>query len=189
MNAGAIAEKGIRYELQLTPESEWANRDCLKVNASRCLCLHQLRLQSSACTLSIPELDLHATPSTLGGSFTTVEGLLRQVYAQVLLRRLRFDALTRRSWRHRHSWPATAPRPRRRPLRCACFLLLSSRYVEKGTHSGTLMQCQVIDGEKPATFVLTDPSGNSFVQASVCMPGTRAHSSRRTFTRRTWTRS
>ncbi|GAV26836.1 hypothetical protein PMKS-000292 [Pichia membranifaciens] len=36
-------------------------------------------LKSETCGMSIPELNLDLTPGTLGGRFTTIEGLLRQV--------------------------------------------------------------------------------------------------------------
>jgi zinc finger protein len=36
-------------------------------------------LKSETCGLRIPEIDLELTPGTLGGRFTTVEGLLSQV--------------------------------------------------------------------------------------------------------------
>eukprot|EP00042_Codosiga_hollandica_P025832 m.118151 g.118151 ORF g.118151 m.118151 type:complete len:460 (-) comp51999_c0_seq2:160-1539(-) len=65
---GSIADKGIRFTLKLNAESEWANRDCLK---------------SSSCVMTIPEIELSAAPTTLGGSFTTIEGLIKQVYDQL----------------------------------------------------------------------------------------------------------
>jgi zinc finger protein len=36
-------------------------------------------LKSESCALECPELELHVTPGTMGGRFTTVEGLLTQV--------------------------------------------------------------------------------------------------------------
>ncbi|KAF9928427.1 hypothetical protein BGZ65_006286 [Modicella reniformis] len=40
-------------------------------------------LQSETCGLSIPEIDLELNSGTLGGRFTTVEGLLRQVHDEL----------------------------------------------------------------------------------------------------------
>ncbi|CAG8672986.1 15582_t:CDS:2 [Acaulospora morrowiae] len=40
-------------------------------------------LKSETCGLSIPEVDLELQSGTLGGRFTTVEGLLRQVYDEL----------------------------------------------------------------------------------------------------------
>lgn len=64
---GAIPEKGRRIALRITEPDDLA-RDILK---------------SETCGLVIPELDLDLTPGTLGGRFTTVEGLLRQVHDEL----------------------------------------------------------------------------------------------------------
>lgn len=40
-------------------------------------------LQSESCRLNIPEIDLELATGTLGGRFTTVEGLLTQVYEEL----------------------------------------------------------------------------------------------------------
>ena len=55
----------------------------LFLSFSLSICLFPLTLQSPQCTLEVPEIGLECTPSTLGGSFTTVEGLLTQIYDQV----------------------------------------------------------------------------------------------------------
>lgn len=60
---GAIPEKGSRITLQVKTQEDLA-RDILK---------------SESCALACPELDLTVNPGTLGGRFTTVEGLLTQV--------------------------------------------------------------------------------------------------------------
>jgi zinc finger protein len=39
--------------------------------------------KSDTASLSIPEIDLVLHPGTLGGRFTTVEGLLTQVYEEL----------------------------------------------------------------------------------------------------------
>lgn len=39
--------------------------------------------QSETCGLEIPEIDLVLQPGTLGGRFTTMEGLLQQVYEEL----------------------------------------------------------------------------------------------------------
>lgn len=64
---GSISDKGRRITLRLT-EAEDLSRDILK---------------SETCGLSIPEIDLELTQGTLGGRFTTVEGLLRQVHDEL----------------------------------------------------------------------------------------------------------
>lgn len=60
---GAFPAKGRRITLRMT-SSEDLNRDILK---------------SETCGLKIPEADLELNPGTLGGRFTTIEGLLQQI--------------------------------------------------------------------------------------------------------------
>lgn len=64
---GAVSEKGKRIILKIT-DVEDLSRDILK---------------SETCGLRIPEIDLELTHGTLGGRFTTVEGLLRQVHSEL----------------------------------------------------------------------------------------------------------
>lgn len=64
---GAIPDKGRRVVLEVV-EKDDLTRDILK---------------SETCSLSFPELSLDLTPGTLGGRFTTIEGLLGQVYEQL----------------------------------------------------------------------------------------------------------
>lgn len=60
---GAIPEKGSKITLRVSNPEDLA-RDILK---------------SESCALACPELSLSVNPGTLGGRFTTVEGLLTQV--------------------------------------------------------------------------------------------------------------
>ncbi|KAI8821923.1 ZPR1 zinc-finger domain-containing protein [Chytriomyces cf. hyalinus JEL632] len=64
---GAISSHGKRITLNIK-EIDDLNRDILK---------------SETCGLEIPEIELHLTTGTLGGRFTTVEGLLAQVYDEI----------------------------------------------------------------------------------------------------------
>lgn len=64
---GAVPEKGRRVTLEIV-EKDDLTRDMLK---------------SETCSLSFPELNLDLAPGTLGGRFTTIEGLLEQVYEQL----------------------------------------------------------------------------------------------------------
>ncbi|KAG0066903.1 nucleolar zinc-finger protein [Linnemannia elongata] len=63
------------------PVSEFGKRIILKIedleDMSRDI------LKSETCGLSIPEIDLELNSGTLGGRFTTVEGLLRQVHEEL----------------------------------------------------------------------------------------------------------
>ncbi|KAF2430576.1 zinc finger protein-like protein zpr1 [Tothia fuscella] len=60
---GEIPEKGRKITVKVEKKED-LSRDILK---------------SEACALSCPELDLSVEPGTLGGRFTTIEGLLTQV--------------------------------------------------------------------------------------------------------------
>lgn len=64
---GAVPEKGSRVSLKITDPEDLA-RDILK---------------SETCGLTIPELNLDLNPGTLGGRFTTIEGLLTQVHDEL----------------------------------------------------------------------------------------------------------
>ncbi|KAJ3272947.1 hypothetical protein HDV01_005144 [Terramyces sp. JEL0728] len=64
---GAVSAKGKKISLVMT-EMDDLSRDILK---------------SESCGLFIPEIDLQLTTGTLGGRFTTVEGLLAQVYDEL----------------------------------------------------------------------------------------------------------
>ncbi|CAE6529668.1 unnamed protein product [Rhizoctonia solani] len=66
-SGGAISEHGKRVTLKVE-DSEDLSRDILK---------------SETCGLEIPEIDLVLQPGTLGGRFTTLEGLLTQVYEEL----------------------------------------------------------------------------------------------------------
>ncbi|KAH3685334.1 hypothetical protein WICPIJ_003686 [Wickerhamomyces pijperi] len=64
---GAIPDKGRKITL-IVDDAEDLARDILK---------------SETCGLTIPELNLDLTPGTLGGRFTTIEGLLKQVHEEL----------------------------------------------------------------------------------------------------------
>ncbi|KAJ3094942.1 hypothetical protein HDU97_007424 [Phlyctochytrium planicorne] len=64
---GAISPQGKKITLKMQ-DVEDLSRDILK---------------SETCGIKIPELDLELTPGTLGGRFTTVEGLLTQVHDEL----------------------------------------------------------------------------------------------------------
>ena len=59
-SGSGISEKGVKITLRITDPIDMS-RDVLK---------------SETCALSIPELDFEVGAGTLGGKFTTIEGLL-----------------------------------------------------------------------------------------------------------------
>ncbi|KAI8584399.1 hypothetical protein K450DRAFT_182421 [Umbelopsis ramanniana AG] len=116
---GAISPLGKRITLNMT-DADDLSRDILK---------------SETCGLSIPEINLELTPGTLGGRFTTVEGLLRQVHEELDQRApfLQGDSASEES---RTRWKT---------------------FLDK-------LQ-QVADGEHlPCTLILNDPLSNSYLQ-------------------------
>ncbi|KAL1407014.1 nucleolar zinc-finger protein [Vanrija albida] len=68
-SSGQISSKGKRITLKVEAGDEDAlSRDLLK---------------SDTCGLEIPEIDLELQPGTLGGRFTTLEGLLNEIYDEL----------------------------------------------------------------------------------------------------------
>lgn len=82
-SGGAISEQGKRITLKVE-DREDLSRDILKVYSfSSSLSLILTSLQSDTAGLSVPEIDLVLAHGTLGGRFTTLEGLLEQVYEEL----------------------------------------------------------------------------------------------------------
>ncbi|KAJ3484884.1 hypothetical protein NLI96_g5339 [Meripilus lineatus] len=69
-SGGAISEQGKRITLKVEDRDD-LSRDVLK---------------SESCGLSIPEIDLVLQAGTLGGRFTTLEGILDQVYEELSIK-------------------------------------------------------------------------------------------------------
>ncbi|PWO00859.1 zf-ZPR1-domain-containing protein [Tilletiopsis washingtonensis] len=78
-SGSAISAQGRKLTLRVEDASD-LSRDLLK---------------SESAGLSIPEIDLHLNPGTLGGRFTTLEGLLQQVYDELSTRLLSGDSSSR----------------------------------------------------------------------------------------------
>lgn len=117
-SGGAVSELGKRIELKVTCEED-LNRDILK---------------SETCTLEIPEIDLHLTTGALGGKFTTIEGLLRQVHDE-LQSKIPFITGDSVQSEKRERFAETLSKIR-----------------------GIYETCQ------PCTLILDDPLGNSYLQ-------------------------
>jgi zinc finger protein len=108
-------------------------------------------LKSESCALECPELSLSVNPGTLGGRFTTVEGLLTQVRDDLHNQIFEADAdAAGASARVNDSLPAEEKK----------------RWEEffKGLDAA-------IKGEKEFTIVLTDPLASSYVQSLADDPG------------------
>lgn len=67
-SGSGIGEKGVRITLRITDAIDMS-RDVLK---------------SETCSMFIPDLDLEVGPGTLGGKFTTLEGLLVSMKEQLI---------------------------------------------------------------------------------------------------------
>lgn len=87
-SSGAISEKGKRITLKVE-DSDDLSRDILK---------------SETCGLRIPEIDLTLTAGTLGGRFTTIEGVLDQVYDELSGKLFSGDSATTEDHNSFHSF-------------------------------------------------------------------------------------
>lgn len=100
-SGGAVSEKGKKIVLKVE-DAEDLTRDLLKVRKgdfglagsspltksaytpSPLTKWHETaKRQSETCGMEIPEIDLILQPGTLGGRFTTLEGILTQVYEEL----------------------------------------------------------------------------------------------------------
>ncbi|KAJ1964162.1 nucleolar zinc-finger protein, partial [Dispira parvispora] len=117
-SGGAVSPQGRKITLKIE-DSEDLSRDILK---------------SETCGLSIPEIDLELQPGTLGGRFTTVEGILSQV---------RDELYSKAPFMYGDSSSDN------RRARLEAFLAKMD---------------DVIQGRTPCTLVLDDPLANSHLQ-------------------------
>ncbi|KAK4241376.1 ZPR1 zinc-finger domain-containing protein [Achaetomium macrosporum] len=131
---GEIPEKGKKITIRVKTAVDLA-RDILK---------------SESCALECPELSLSVNPGTLGGRFTTVEGLLTQVRDDLHNQIFEADADAGAGARVNDSLPAEERK----------------RWEEffRGLDAA-------IKGEKEFTIVLTDPLASSYVQSLADDPG------------------
>ncbi len=125
---GEIPEKGRRVTLRVKSDVDLA-RDILK---------------SESCALECPELSLSVNPGTLGGRFTTVEGLLTQVRDDLHNQIFEADADAGASARRNDSLATDE----------------KSRWEEFFDNLNA-----AIKGEKEFTIVLEDPLASSYVQS------------------------
>ncbi|XP_014262367.1 zinc finger protein ZPR1 [Cimex lectularius] len=125
-SAGGIEPKGIKIEILVKGEEDFS-RDLLK---------------SDTCRMLIPELELEAGAMTLGGKFTTVEGILKDIK----------DGLEKGG--------------------AAFGIFGDSRNSksDKAISSCISQIEEILLGKKSVTLVLDDPAGNSYVQ-SLCDEG------------------
>jgi zinc finger protein len=126
---GEVPEKGKKITLKVNSPVD-LGRDILK---------------SESCALECPELELSVNPGTLGGRFTTVEGLLTQVRDD--LHQQIFD-VGDESGSGGDSLPSDAKN--------------NWRKFFEGIDAG-------IKGERKFTVILTDPLASSYVQ-NLCSP-------------------
>lgn len=117
-SGGATETMGTRISLRVTDVSDMS-RDVLK---------------SETCSLAIPELDFELGMAIVGGKFTTLEGLLRDVKELIVSRN---------------------------PFICGDSG--SAERVQKLAEFGDKLD-KIVAGEMQVTFVLDDPAGNSYLQ-------------------------
>ncbi|KAH9023224.1 zf-ZPR1-domain-containing protein [Lactarius pseudohatsudake] len=124
-SGSAISEKGKRITLRVE-DREDLSRDILK---------------SEACGLTIPEIDLVLQAGTLGGRFTTLEGILEQV----------FEELSEKVFAAGDSVGSADPDGPDLQGRNKFEVFLESLKAVKSA-------------ERPFTIILDDPLANSYVQ-------------------------
>ncbi|GAB6028103.1 nucleolar zinc-finger protein [Chamberlinius hualienensis] len=117
-SGSGIEPKGLKITLRVTDPSD-LSRDVLK---------------SETCEVRIPELDFEMSPGTLGGRFTTLEGLLQTVKTQLL-----------------QDFPFVSG-----DSAAEDSLLKMKEFAEKLD--------EIITCKKVVHFILDDPAGNSFIQ-------------------------
>jgi len=134
-SAAAISPRGTKLILKVTDKEDLA-RDILK---------------SETAELTIPEIDLHLNPGTLGGRFTTLEGLLKQVFEELDQKVFaRGDSVGHPSSQN----PASSDQPEE-----------EKQNYSKTTMEGFLDKFKnIITAETPFTVILDDPISNSFIQ-------------------------
>lgn len=131
---GEVPEKGKKITLMVEDPSDLA-RDILK---------------SESCALECPELSLSVNPGTLGGRFTTVEGLLTQVRDDL----------------HQHIFNFGDNEDNANDS-------LPSETIETWTTFFGKLD-EAIKGNLKFTVILTDPLGSSYVQ-NLCLPHDDPH--------------
>lgn len=136
-SGGAISDKGKRITLKVEDDED-LSRDMLK---------------SDTAGLEIPEIDLVLQPGTLGGRFTTLEGLLNEIYAELSTKVFRTgDSLTSgigQVVRDSEGEAGAEGGGQREERKFEDFL--------KG-----LKAC--MGAERPFTLILDDPVSNSYLQ-------------------------
>jgi len=123
-SSGGIEKQGVRYELTILNREDVA-RDVLK---------------SETASLAIPELDFETEMGTLGGKFTTVEGLLEDIKSQLKTQNPFFHGDS--------SQPSMVGK--------------LSDFCDK---IDEIISCKRTN----VKFILDDPAGNSFI-LSLCAP-------------------
>ena len=139
---GEIPERGERITLKVINETDLA-RDILK---------------SEACALECPELNLSVNPGTLGGRFTTVEGLFTQVR----------DDLKSQIFQGDEAGKGGDSQTPDEKSSCEKFF--------DGLDAA-------IRGEKEFTVILTDPLASSFIQSLVDPPAVDERLSKESYER------
>ncbi|KAI6122694.1 zf-ZPR1-domain-containing protein [Pisolithus croceorrhizus] len=136
-SGAAISEKGKRITLRIE-DREDLSRDILK---------------SETCGLTIPEIDLALQPGTLGGRFTTVEGILEQVY----------EELSAKVYTAGDS--STMVDEDRQKFQHFLKQLKEVRYpYHHWAREYDVLFAQITNAQKPFTLILDDPLANSYLQ-------------------------
>ena len=124
---GAIGEKGQKMTLNVQPKE--ADPEAFKIDMNRDV------VKSTSAGLIIPQLDLEVTPGSLGGMYTTVEGMLTTIR----------DKLENSDFAAFASGDSATPETHNK----------FDQFIEGFD--------RIIAGEEAFTFILDDPLANSFL--------------------------
>lgn len=144
---GAVPEKGRRITLRVNSQEDLA-RDILK---------------SETCALECPDLGLSVNPGTLGGRFTTVEGLLTQVRDDLKGQIFETGGLS-------GGFGASQVAVKSVGNATGAGDSLAPEEGERWTSFFAAVD-DAVSGRRPFTVVLTDPLANSYVQSLADEPG------------------
>lgn len=128
-SGGAISDKGKKITLKVEDEED-LSRDLLK---------------SDTAGLEIPEIDLVLQPGTLGGRFTTLEGLLNEIYNELSTKVFRTGDSTTSGAGQGGKGAAAGSEDRK-----------------FGDFLSGLKECMA--ATRPFTLIIDDPVSNSYLQ-------------------------
>ncbi|KAL2295729.1 hypothetical protein Nmel_017250 [Mimus melanotis] len=147
-SGGAIEPQGTRITLRITDPSDMT-RDILK---------------SETCSVEIPELEFELGMGALGGKFTTLEGLLKDI--RELVEKNPFtlgDSSTPSRTGKLQEFIGKLQDVSLLWIFCALHFR-DAEGLGRALMAGHALFLQIIEGKAQAHFIMDDPAGNSYLQ-------------------------